>query len=62
MACEFGAGDSTFAWLSGGSPVRDTADRGLAYERLDHRLAADVKVFGGPVEFFKHSAGVGKES
>ncbi|MGC2514859.1 MAG: hypothetical protein WA383_10085 [Terriglobales bacterium] len=24
----------------------------LAYQRLDHRLAADVQLFGGPVQFF----------
>jgi hypothetical protein len=27
----------------------------LAYQRLDHRLPADVQLFGGPVQFFEHA-------
>jgi hypothetical protein len=27
----------------------------LAYQRLDHRLAADVQLFGGSVQFFQHA-------
>jgi hypothetical protein len=27
----------------------------LAYQCLDHRLAADVQLFGGPVQFFEHA-------
>jgi hypothetical protein len=27
----------------------------LAYERLDHRLAADIQLLGGPVQFFQHA-------
>src|SRR5580704_19779171 len=27
----------------------------LAYERLDHRLAADIQLLGGAVQFFQHA-------